>query len=57
MFGGLDIFALDVIHTKEGEDFILEINDSSFGLMWEHEEEDKNHIADLLISKMNQIYC
>ena len=33
MFGGLDIFALDVLHSKEG-DFIIELNDTAMGLMY-----------------------
>lgn len=31
MFGGMDMFALDVLHTEEGKDYILEINDYAMG--------------------------
>jgi len=56
MFGGLDIFALDVIHTKDGHDIILEINDSSFGLMWKYEDEDKLKIKRVVLEKMNHYF-
>eukprot|EP01100_Stratorugosa_tubuloviscum_P006685 TRINITY_DN284_c1_g1_i1.p1 TRINITY_DN284_c1_g1~~TRINITY_DN284_c1_g1_i1.p1 ORF type:complete len:358 (+),score=145.85 TRINITY_DN284_c1_g1_i1:61-1074(+) len=56
IFGGLDMLALDVLHTKEGKDLILELNDSSFGLMWNHEQQDIQYIIELVLQKMNQIY-
>jgi hypothetical protein len=33
MFGGMDMFALDVLHTAEGKDYILEINDYAMGTL------------------------
>jgi glutathione synthase/RimK-type ligase-like ATP-grasp enzyme len=33
MFGGVDILAVDAIHTTDGKEYILEVNDSSIGLM------------------------
>jgi len=56
IFGGMDILGLDVLHTKEGKDFILEVNDSSNGLMYDHEQEDLGHIRDLILERMNQIF-
>jgi len=53
MFGGMDIIALDVLHTKEGKDYIIELNDTAPGLMYEHEEEDLEYIADLVVQKLS----
>ena len=50
MFGGLDIFALDVLHSKEG-DFIIELNDTAMGLMYKFENEDSNDIKELVLEK------
>lgn len=53
--GGLDMFALDVLHLADGRDAILEINDTAFGLMFEHEKEDLGHIAELVLEKANAL--
>lgn len=72
MFGGMDMFALDVLHTAEGNDFILEINDYAMGtpLMLEsfilshlegfdfdYEEEDMKHVCELVVQRMNEKFC
>ena len=74
MFGGLDIHALDVLHTQDGKwitisvlmgtqlaligkDYIIEVNDTAPGLMYEHEEEDLGHIRDIVVARINQHYC
>jgi len=31
IFGGLDMFALDVLHVADGKDVILELNDYAMG--------------------------
>jgi len=54
IFGGLDILGIDILHGKDGKDYILEINDTAPGLMFEHEEEDCIHIRDLVIERMNE---
>lgn len=56
LFGGLDILALDVLHAKDGKDYIIEVNDTAPGLMWEHEEEDLGHIRDLALKRMSEAY-
>lgn len=56
LFGGLDILAIDVLHTKEGRDYIIELNDTAPGLMWEHEEEDLGHIRDLVLNRISEKY-
>ena len=57
IFGGLDILALDVLHLSNGDDIILELNDSAFGLMWEHENDDCGRIRDVVVEKMAEIFC
>ncbi len=54
-FGGLDICALEVIVGKDGREYIIEVNDSALTLMGESQEEDRRHIAELVLSRMNQL--
>lgn len=56
-FGGLDIFAIDVLRTKSGKEWILEVNDTACGLMWAHESEDLQRIRDLVVRRMNEHFC
>jgi glutathione synthase/RimK-type ligase-like ATP-grasp enzyme len=57
LFDGLDMFALDVMVTKDGKEVIIEINDSSMGLMHLHEAEDNKYIVELAVQKMNKTFC
>merc|ERR1712137_340871 len=57
IYGGLDIYGLDVLHLSDGSEYILEINDSACGLMWEHEQEDIKNIKELVIKRMNETFC
>ena len=52
MFGGLDICSLEAVVTKEGEEVIIEVNDCAVGMMGESQEEDRRHIAELVLERM-----
>ncbi|XP_030855952.1 synapsin-like [Strongylocentrotus purpuratus] len=55
LFGGMDIVTVEAIHTKDGKDFIIEVNDSSMCLMGEKQEDDRKAIAELVIQKMHAV--
>jgi len=56
LFGGMDILTVDAIHTKEGKDIILEINDTASGFAPMNLEEDMCHVRDLVIQRMHEAF-
>ncbi|CAH0555463.1 unnamed protein product [Brassicogethes aeneus] len=55
LFGGLDICALEVVVGKDGREYIIEVNDSALTLLGDSQEEDRRHIVDLVVSRMQAI--
>lgn len=52
MFGGIDILAVDAIHSTDGKEYILEMNDGSIGLAPDRENEDHVAIRNLVLQKL-----
>lgn len=54
IFGGLDIFAIEAVASKDGQEFIISLNDSSsMTLLGETQEEDRQLISELVYHKMS----
>ncbi|XP_055337620.1 synapsin-like [Paramacrobiotus metropolitanus] len=54
VFGGLDVFAIEAVVGKDGQEHIIGINDSStMGLLGETQEEDRQLIAEIVYRKMD----
>ncbi|MBN2153366.1 MAG: hypothetical protein JW839_18070 [Candidatus Lokiarchaeota archaeon] len=53
LFGGMDILALDVLHTATGEDVIIELNDCQIGFVKRHEREDMADVARVVVERLS----
>ena len=57
MFGGLAICSLEALVAKDGREFIIEVNDCAMGLLGESQEEDRRHIAEVVLEEMEGWCC
>ena len=54
---GMDIFTVDAIHTVDGKDYILEINDTASGLAPSNQAEDMGYIRDLVVDRLEKMFA
>lgn len=57
VFGGLDILAVDALHSKDGREYIIELNDSPIGLTPGYWNTDSEVIRSIVLDKMNALFC
>jgi len=57
LFGGLDILGLDLVHGKDGKEWILELNDTAIGLVHKHEKEDMLFMRDIVVTRMSKLFA
>lgn len=60
LFGGMEVCGLSIVVSKDGKEYILGATDSTLPLMGETQEDDRRHIADLVVTRMQvieSIYC
>ena len=57
MFGGLAICSLEALVARDGREFIIEVNDCAMGLLGESQEEDRKHIAEVVMEEMEGWCC
>ncbi|CAG0883298.1 unnamed protein product [Cyprideis torosa] len=56
IFGGLDLCSIEAVVGQDGREYIIEVNDSSLPLLGESQEEDRKHISDLVMQKMQHLF-
>ena len=57
IFGGLAICSLEALVAKDGREVIIEVNDCAMGLLGESQEEDRRHIAEVVLEEMEGWCC
>lgn len=52
LFGGMEVCGLSIAVAKDGREHILNASDSTLTLMGDTQEDDRRHIADLVVTRM-----
>ena len=54
---GMDVCAIDAVHSKvDDREYILELNDSAIGFNMRHQEEDLQHLKELIMLRLVQLF-
>lgn len=48
----MEVCGLSIAVAKDGKEFILSACDSTFNLMGDTQEDDRRHIADIVVTRM-----
>jgi Synapsin, ATP binding domain len=52
---GMEMFAIDALHTAAGEDVIIELNGTAIGFHTDFYEEDSGHVKEVVCEKMQAV--
>lgn len=52
LFDGMEVCGLSIVVGKDGKEYILSACDSTLTLMGDTQEDDRRHIADLVVTRM-----
>lgn len=55
LFGGMEVCGISIVVGKDGKEYILSATDSTLPLMGDTQEDDRRHIADLVVTRMQVI--
>ncbi|XP_037298908.1 synapsin [Manduca sexta] len=55
IFGGLEVCALELVVGKDGREHIIELNDSATSFMGDSQEEDRRHLSELVLQRMQAV--
>lgn len=56
LFGGLLLCSLEAVVDIAGKEYIIEVNDCAMGLLGDGQDEDRKHMADIVINEM-ETHC
>lgn len=48
----MEVCGLSIVVSKDGKEYILSATDSTLNLMGDTQEDDRRHIADLVVTRM-----
>lgn len=52
LFDGMEVCGLSIVVAKDGKEHIVSACDSTLTLMGDTQEDDRRHIADLVVTRM-----